>query len=324
MARGITENDVWLAADGLLLEGLRPTIERVRQKLGRGSPNTVSPMLETWFKHLGGRIKDPKAFSAPAALPDPISQAAQHFWEAALATARQELDEARRQVEAAAAQAIEEAERRASSAVQQAALAESRLTGATAELADQNQALMETKQELAAEHARLTALQAALTAERDRRETDDQRWSAEAAGLRAQLAAALERADAADRRVALELDRERTARSRAERQAEQAQRALDDARQSAAREAHKAGQASQAMQAQLAGLTVELDLARRRAAELREAEGLAKAEARVMSDHLAELKATVGQLTLVVEKVGGNAPTKPPSKSRQPAAKDRP
>jgi hypothetical protein len=44
MARGITENDVWTASDALLLEGARPTIERVRQKIGRGSPNTVSPV----------------------------------------------------------------------------------------------------------------------------------------------------------------------------------------------------------------------------------------------------------------------------------------
>lgn len=67
MARGITESDVFKACD-MLLEGARPTIERVRQTLGRGSPNTISPMLETWFKHLGARIKDPGAFSAPAGL----------------------------------------------------------------------------------------------------------------------------------------------------------------------------------------------------------------------------------------------------------------
>ncbi|WP_368859848.1 DNA-binding protein, partial [Escherichia coli] len=47
MATGITEVDVWRASDALLLEGARPTIERVRQKIGRGSPNTVSPHLES-------------------------------------------------------------------------------------------------------------------------------------------------------------------------------------------------------------------------------------------------------------------------------------
>jgi hypothetical protein len=73
-----------------LLEGARPTIERVRMKIGRGSPNTVTPYLETWFRSLGARIADPMAFSTPPALPDPISEAAKHFWEAALAAARAE------------------------------------------------------------------------------------------------------------------------------------------------------------------------------------------------------------------------------------------
>ena len=45
-SRGIQEADVFTAADALLAEGKRPTIERVRLKIGRGSPNTVSPMLE--------------------------------------------------------------------------------------------------------------------------------------------------------------------------------------------------------------------------------------------------------------------------------------
>ena len=96
MATGITETDVWSAADALLLEGARPTIERVRQKIGRGSPNTVSPYLETWFRSLGTRIKDPGAFAAPAAVPDPIAQAAAHFWEAALSEARAQQEQAYR------------------------------------------------------------------------------------------------------------------------------------------------------------------------------------------------------------------------------------
>jgi hypothetical protein len=89
---GIQEVDVWNAADALLLAGERPTIERVRQKLGRGSPNTVSPYLDAWFASLGARIKDPGAFSAPNQVPDPIAQAAQHFWQSALAVARAESD----------------------------------------------------------------------------------------------------------------------------------------------------------------------------------------------------------------------------------------
>ena len=38
--RGTQEHEVWAASDALMQEGLRPTIERVRQRLGKGSPNT--------------------------------------------------------------------------------------------------------------------------------------------------------------------------------------------------------------------------------------------------------------------------------------------
>jgi hypothetical protein len=64
-SRGIQEADVFEAADALLAEGKRPTIERVRLKIGRGSPNTVSPMLERWFATLGERLVGFTAGSTP-------------------------------------------------------------------------------------------------------------------------------------------------------------------------------------------------------------------------------------------------------------------
>src|SRR6202008_674719 len=91
-ARGVQEPQVWEAADALLSEGARPTIERVRQKIGSGSPNTVSPHLGTRFRHLGGGIKEPGAFAAPADVPDPILQAAKHFWEVAQTESRRDFD----------------------------------------------------------------------------------------------------------------------------------------------------------------------------------------------------------------------------------------
>ena len=92
MSRGITENDVWIASDALLLEGARPTIERVRQKIGRGSPNTVSPYLDSWFKSLGARIKEPGKFLPSTDVPDPIVQVAKHLWETAQAETRRDFD----------------------------------------------------------------------------------------------------------------------------------------------------------------------------------------------------------------------------------------
>jgi hypothetical protein len=90
--RAVNERDVWTAADALLLEGRRPTIESVRLKIGRGSPNTITPYLDTWFKGLGRRLQDPGAFASAAAIPDPVAVAAVHFWETALAAARGEVE----------------------------------------------------------------------------------------------------------------------------------------------------------------------------------------------------------------------------------------
>ncbi len=57
------QSDVSHAADTLLRAGNRPTVEKIRTKLGRGSPNTINPMLDTWWKTLSARLD-----SGPAAL----------------------------------------------------------------------------------------------------------------------------------------------------------------------------------------------------------------------------------------------------------------
>ncbi|CAN7741823.1 DNA-binding protein [Variovorax sp. LjRoot178] len=100
LSRGIQEDDVWGAADLLLHEGLRPTIERVRQKIGRGSPNTVSPMLERWFASLGQRLAGGANPSANLlagndadGVPVSVRNATRLLWE----TARREAEEAQRQ-----------------------------------------------------------------------------------------------------------------------------------------------------------------------------------------------------------------------------------
>ena len=96
--RGIQEVDVFAAADALLAEGKRPTIERVRLKIGRGSPNTVSPMLERWFATLGERLVGTQARSEAAAGNDPddmpvgVRNAAKLLWK----TARREAEEVQR------------------------------------------------------------------------------------------------------------------------------------------------------------------------------------------------------------------------------------
>lgn len=90
MARGITESDVHTAADELVANGERPTVERIRAHLGTGSPNTVTRWLDTWWKNLGLRLqsKRPDLKDAPAVLAELAGQwwalALQHAHESAL------------------------------------------------------------------------------------------------------------------------------------------------------------------------------------------------------------------------------------------------
>jgi len=229
MARGITETDVWTASDALLLEGARPTIERVRQKIGRGSPNTVSPYLDTWFKHLGGRIKDPGAFSAPPELPDPVQQAAKHFWEVALAETRRNFDQ-RLQEGLSAAIANVEAEKERADLAQAAAFeAANKAAHRQAELAELVSQLDQERLARAAAKAHLDDamrqvgdLQARL--DRSAAELVDVRGAA-----RREVDAAVERASAAERRTALEIDAQRIARAKAERRADVLEQKLEAA-----------------------------------------------------------------------------------------------
>ena len=220
MARGITEADVFKVCDTLLLEGARPTIERVRLTLGRGSPNTISPMLETWFKHLGARIKDPGAFSVPAGVAELVLQAAQHFWEVAQAEARRDVDDRVREGLVAATVNVEAEKERAAiaegaafSANAKAAHLQTQVNELQGALENERIQHATTAARAAAAAERVDALQSAVVAAQQAAAEERQR--AELA-----VAQADERAGGAERRAALEIDRERTLRTKAEKATE--------------------------------------------------------------------------------------------------------
>jgi hypothetical protein len=88
-SRGVNAVDIERAADALLRAGERPTIDKVRQKLGTGSPNTINPLLDEWWKRLSARLDaGPAAFHR---LPESVAHIAEALW-------MQALDEGRRRV----------------------------------------------------------------------------------------------------------------------------------------------------------------------------------------------------------------------------------
>jgi uncharacterized coiled-coil protein SlyX len=86
LSRGISASDVSQAADALLRMGMRPTIEKIRLKIGKGSPNTINPLLDAWWKTLSARLD-----SGPAALhrlPEAVAHVAEALWMQALEEGR--------------------------------------------------------------------------------------------------------------------------------------------------------------------------------------------------------------------------------------------
>jgi hypothetical protein len=86
----IGQADVFGAADELLLEGNRPTIDRVRMRLGRGSPNTINEHLDAWWLKLGARLRDIPGREFPQ-LPERTAQALLTLWNEALEGAQDTL-----------------------------------------------------------------------------------------------------------------------------------------------------------------------------------------------------------------------------------------
>jgi chromosome segregation ATPase len=92
-AARISQADVFAAADALLVMGARPTIDRVRMKLGRGSPNTINDHLDAWWAKLGARLRDLPGQEFPQ-LPERVAHTLQQLWNEALAGAHETLQTA--------------------------------------------------------------------------------------------------------------------------------------------------------------------------------------------------------------------------------------
>lgn len=210
--QGITEHDVHRAADAVLAHGRRPTIDAVRQQLGRGSPNTVMAYLDSWFAHLAVRLRPITDREADEGrIPAPVAQAAHHFWDLASSLAREaverESQETRERLRAeadvvaaerqrvsaletelqAADKARGEALEIAREQLEEAVRKTHRLEGRINELSSENRALaddLRQARDLAEAlrqqvQTREQELNAALHQERERGEAAERRWLTE-------------------------------------------------------------------------------------------------------------------------------------------------
>ncbi len=91
-----TREKVFDAADALLQEGMRPTQQNIRERIGSGSITTINSALNAWWLSLSDRIN--RKDQHPE-LPDPVISAANQLWDQALAYAHHAFQKERAEVE---------------------------------------------------------------------------------------------------------------------------------------------------------------------------------------------------------------------------------
>lgn len=106
-----TYSRVFEVADSLLAEGVRPTQQNVRDRLGKGSLSTIHKALGEWWQTLGQRLQQGRDYPD---LPDALSEMMISWWQNAVDRSRREFegqqDQALRQLKALRAVHREELE----------------------------------------------------------------------------------------------------------------------------------------------------------------------------------------------------------------------
>ncbi|MFO1243594.1 MAG: DNA-binding protein [Ramlibacter sp.] len=214
-SRGVQQHEVNAAADTLIAQGVRPTIERVRGQLGRGSPNTVAPMLDTWFAGLAGRLgldagleeggPPPEVRQLLGQLWSAAVDAGEHRAGAALSAQHGQL-QADQQALAAARQNL---------AAQEAALAEKAagidqaLQLAKRQLDERNAEMTQLRSELSAAMADLTRARSSLAGVVQERDADRQAFAEQQRVHAAERQRIEERTGGTERRLLEDVDRNR-------------------------------------------------------------------------------------------------------------------
>jgi len=85
--RAVGALDVQRAADALLRQGIKPSVAALRDHLGGGSPNTLTPLLAQYWEGLGQRLQ-----AGPAELdrvPEALARVTELVWRRAVDEARE-------------------------------------------------------------------------------------------------------------------------------------------------------------------------------------------------------------------------------------------
>lgn len=199
-----------------LAQHLRPTVERVRLHIGRGSPNTVAPMLENWFAGLAPRLGLAVGAATGDTPPAPVRQALDTLWAGALEVARSqaqtqlaaERDILTRETHALATSRVDLARKQVALAERDEALRET-LELARAQLQEQSLVIEQIKSRAATLEQELTDAERSLAHQVRERDAERRRQDDRLETLTQEQQRAGERTAANERRLLAELDRAR-------------------------------------------------------------------------------------------------------------------
>jgi chromosome segregation ATPase len=319
MARtGVTFEQVEAAADAIRGEGLQPTINAVRERIGTGSPNTIHRHLTAW------RSARPQAVTVTTELPTSLTSAIATEIERAAASARAEIESKLVQTQTEAAELAnigEDLEAERDELIEQvAALTTERdtLAGKAEQQAADIKAQAERieREQQAAEAARVELARAQLKIESSVEKLADQ--AAEVQRLRIALDTETQSRITAEQQAAvltakLEAMTERA--TKAEAKTEQHEK-----------QSHHATQELNSTRNQVQAQQIALDTAAREIEDIRKQIKDVRLEAKSASDEAAELKGQLSVLNMqknatitdsIVGKQAEPSTTKTPRKPKQ-------
>lgn len=204
--------------------GITPTASKLYQLVRKGSMSAPADALAKFWDELRSKARvEIDHPDLPPELRDTAASAIAGIWQQATTVARGKLAELRLEVQ----EQLEAARAALAAAQREAADLGEQLEAASGQVAAANAATGQTRDELEAERrahagaiARMEELQRQLAEHQAQQEAAHAAFSADLAKAREAVDVANARADASDRRALLEIDQERQARARAEKQAE--------------------------------------------------------------------------------------------------------
>ena len=143
-------SQIYEIADQLLRDGVKPTQQNVRDRLGSGSLTTINRALNEWWEQLGSRLE---AQTQGFDLPDPVVKQVNRLWSEALAYA-----------DKASNQRVESLQIKLAETQSELSLVDSRYTS---QIIDLNMIINQLRVEISSSDAEIKELRAELKSEQD-------------------------------------------------------------------------------------------------------------------------------------------------------------